>query len=86
MRHVEQQSHGSQNTLHLTTFKNRASLLRGHKTVQNVRNNVRALHCDNLDRIRSRASPLFGRDLMRPLKRMQRMRDIVQRMQSVVRG
>ena len=40
--------------IHITTFKNRASLLRGHKTVQNVRTNVRALHCDNLDRIQSR--------------------------------
>ena len=40
--------------IYLTTFKNRASLLRGHKTVQNVCTNVRALHCDNLDHIRSR--------------------------------
>ena len=59
MRHSEQQSHCCKTlaqtaAIHLTTYKNRASLLRGHKMVQNVRTNVRALHCDNLDRIRSR--------------------------------
>ena len=38
MRHVEQQSHGRKShtvtaAIHLTTFKNRASLLRVHKTL-----------------------------------------------------
>ena len=38
MRHVEQQSHGRTiraltTAIHLTTFKNRASLLRVHKTL-----------------------------------------------------
>ena len=56
MQHVEQQSHGR--TTHtktaatrLTTFKNRASLVRADKTLYDVRTNGRALHCDNFDRI-----------------------------------
>ena len=56
MQHVEQQSHGR--TTHaktaatgLTTFKNRASLVRADKTFYDVRTNGRALHCDNFDRI-----------------------------------
>ena len=57
--HVEQQSHGRKTlaytaAISLTTFKNRASLLQVHKTLQDIRTNVRALHCDNLDRIRLR--------------------------------
>ena len=57
-RHVELQSHGSKtqaltDAIHLTTFKNRASLLLVHETLQDDRTNVRALHCYNLDRIRS---------------------------------
>ena len=49
MQHVEQQSHGR--TTHaktaatrLTTFKNRASLVRADKTLYDVRTNGRALH------------------------------------------
>ena len=56
MQHVEQQSHGR--TTHtktaatrLTTFKNRASLVRADKTLYDVRTNGRALHCDTFDRI-----------------------------------
>ena len=58
MRHSEQQSHGRKThawtaAIHPTTYKNRASLFRVHKTLQDVRTNVRTLYCDNLDRIRS---------------------------------
>ena len=56
MQHVEHQSHC--HTTHaktaatrLTTFKNRASLVRSDKTLYDVRTNGRALHCDNFDRI-----------------------------------
>ena len=63
MRHVKQQSHGRKTqaqtaAIHLTTLKNRASLLRVHKMLQDVRTDVRALHSDNLDRIRSRLNGL----------------------------
>ena len=54
MQHVEQQSHGR--TTHaktaatrFTTFKNRASLVRADKTLNDVRTNSRALHCDNFE-------------------------------------
>ena len=56
MQHVAQPSHGR--TTHaktaatrLTTYKNRASLVRADKTLYDVRTNGRALHCDNFDRI-----------------------------------
>ena len=53
------QSHGrktlaSTAAIHLTTIKNITSLLRVHKMLQDVLTNVHALHCDNLDCIRSR--------------------------------
>ena len=48
---IEQQSHGRKTLaetapIHIMTLKI-------HKTLQDVRTNVRALHCDNLDHIRS---------------------------------
>ena len=66
MRHVEQQFHSRKThaetaSIHLMTYKNRASLFRVHKTLQDVRTTVHTLHCYNLDLIRSRldACPLF---------------------------
>ena len=65
MRHVEQQSYSRNTHTHrerererererAATFKIRTSLLRVHETLQDAHTNVPALHCDNLDRIRSR--------------------------------
>ena len=57
--YMRQQSRGPKTNaetaaVHLTTFKNRASLLRVHKMLQDVHTNVCALNCHNLDRILSR--------------------------------
>ena len=75
-RHVEQQPHGRKThaettPIHPTSFKNCASLLRVHKTVQYVHTYVRVMHCNNLDLVQLCACPLFLTDLMGPLKRKQ---------------
>ena len=53
-------THAYRTAVHLTTFKNRAPLLQVHKMLQDVRTNVRALHCDNSDRIRSRLNDVHA--------------------------
>lgn len=61
--------------------------------VEDVYTDVFALYCDNLDRSRLRlntcsqcACPVFQGDFMRLLERMQRIRDIVQRVQELVQS
>ena len=54
MRHIEQQSHGRKTLAEscdsfYNPFTNRASLLRVHRKLKDIRTNVPALHCDNLD-------------------------------------
>ena len=50
---------GQTAAIHLTTFKNCTSPLKVNKTLQDVSTNVRALHCDILDRIRSLLNSVY---------------------------